>query len=146
MKSKVSRKNKRFSKRSKHGSGPEVPDIENQLHNVSTVDNKYMIPYEKEKEDVKKEEGALDEDIDKPKNVVEFIPKQKKTSIEPMDEDIESNIPSDENFDVGDYGVYDTQFYGGIKKTRRNKSKKAMKSKKARKIRKTKRTKRNKKY
>jgi hypothetical protein len=137
MKSKVSRKNKRFSKRSKHGSGPEVPDIENQLHNVSTVDNKYMIPHEKE--NVKKEEEE-DNDIDKPKNVVEFIPKQKKTSIEPMDEDIESNIPSDENFDVGDYGVYDTQFYGGIKKTRRNKSKKGKKNKK------TKRTKRNKKY
>jgi len=144
MKSKVSRKSKRFSKRSKLGSGPEVPDIENQLHNVSTVDNKYMIPNEKDKEIVKKEEEEEeDNEIDKPKNVVEFIPKQKKTSIEPMDEDIESNIPSDENFDVGDYGVYDTQFYGGIKKTRRNKSKKG---KKTRKAKKTKRTKRNKKY
>jgi hypothetical protein len=142
MKSKVSRKSKRFSKRSKLGSGPEVPDIENQLHNVSTVDNKYMIPNEKDKEIVKKE-AEEDNEIDKPKNVVEFIPKQKKTSIEPMDEDIESNIPSDENFDVGDYGVYDTQFYGGIKKTRRNKSKKG---KKTRKAKKTKRTKRNKKY
>ena len=142
MKSKVSRKNTHRSKRGKVGSGPEIPDIENQLHNIDNkyIDNKYIdnkyIDKEKDEE----------EDIDKPKNVVEYVPLQKETSIEPIDEDIESNIPSDENFDIGDYGEYDRQFYGGITKKRRtkkNKSKKVKKTKKN-KSKKLKRTKRNK--
>jgi len=152
MKSKVSRKNMHNSKRGKVGSGPEIPDIENQLHNISTIDNKYIDNKYIDNKEIKgidnEEEEEEEEDIDKPKNVVEYVPQQKETSIEPIDEDIESNIPSDENFDLGDYGEYDRQFYGGITKKRRakkNKSKKVKKTKKN-KSKKSRRTKRNKKY
>jgi len=134
MKIKNSKKN-RFNK-FKIGSGPEyssIPDIENQLDNVRyenlpDIENQ-LVSYKKDdienKESNNKEEKLNDfsPDIDKPKNVVEYVPLQKETIIVPLEEDIEINIPSDDMIDLGNsgYGIYDKQFYGGItKKIRRN--------------------------
>ena len=143
MKSKVSRKN-RF-KKSKIGSGYEYlnsPDVENQLDNVRyenipDIENQlnedtYENIDKYQNMDTNDNDSDSDNNIDKPKNIIEYVPLQKETSIEPIEEDIESNIPSDTNIDLGEsgYGVYDKQFYGGItskrntkRNTKRNKSK-----------------------
>ena len=147
MKIKNSRKN-RFNK-FKIGSGPEystIPDIENQLDNVRyenlpDIENQ-LVSYKKEDKENKESKQSnenkedklndLSPDIDKPKNVVEYVPLQKETIIEPVEEDIEINIPSDEMIDLGNsgYGIYDKQFYGGItKKIRRNNKTKKKKNK-----------------
>ena len=128
MKSKVSRKN-RF-KKSKIGSGHDdyqnTHDIENQLSNIKyeslpDIENQLNNDIYENKDSLKNENIDKNIDIDKSKNVVEYVPLQKETFIEPLDEDIESNIPSDEKIDLGDsgYGIYDKQFYGGISKKRR---------------------------
>ena len=132
MKSKVSRKN-RF-KKSKIGSGYEYlnsPDIENQFDNVR-YENIPDIENQLNEDTYESIDNVSDDndsdnnmDIDKPKNIIEYVPLQKETSIEPIEEDIESNIPSDTSIDLGEsgYGVYDKQFYGGLTRKRRSKSK-----------------------
>jgi len=129
MKFKKSRKN--LLKKSKKGAGPEyeyTPDIENQLDNVkyeNTPDIENQLNKETnvniEKFTDTNTETNTETDIDKPKNIVEYVPEQKETSIQPIEQDVELNIPSDKRFDLGDsgYGIYDTQFYGGITKKRR---------------------------
>jgi hypothetical protein len=120
MKSKASRK-----KRSKKGSGPDyihTPDIENQLENLQyehTPDIENQLN-EETNADIKTYKDT-DTDIDKPKNIVEYIPEQRETFVKPIEQDVEFNIPGDPRIDLGDsgYGVYDTQFYGGISKKRR---------------------------
>jgi len=131
MKLKKSRKNR--LKKSKKGAGPQYEDenthdIENQLDNVK-YENTPDIENQLNKEtNVNLENYKFtdtnddtDIDIDKPKNIVEYVPEQKETSIQPIEEDIELNIPSDKRIDLGDsgYGVYDTQFYGGTTKKRK---------------------------
>ena len=130
MKLKVSQK-----KRYKKGSGPDyqnTPDIENQLENVlyeytpdieNQLNKETNVNIEKYKD--------TDTDIDKPKNVVEYVGEQKESFIKPIEQDVELNLPSDKRIDLGDsgYGIYDTQFYGGItKKRRRRRSKTKRKS------------------
>jgi hypothetical protein len=160
IKSKVSRKNR--CKKTKIGAGPEyknIPDIENQLNNVRyetvpDIENQLNKDIYENRDIYKNENIDKNIDIDKPKNIVEYVPLQKETSIEPMEEDIEWNIPSDERIDLEDsgYGVYDTQFYGGISKkrtlrmtskTRRDKNKKSKTKRNKNKNKKSK-TKRNK--
>lgn len=135
MKSKISRKN-RFQKSKKIGSGPEypnIPDIENQLDNVRyevlpDIENQLYNEKYKKRINYKNtdKEKYLNRNIDKPKNVVEIVPIQKETSIEPLVQTDISTLPSVPRIDLGDsgYGIYDTQFYGGItKKRRRNRTK-----------------------
>jgi hypothetical protein len=88
-----------------------TPDIENQIH------NKNYISKNKDKF-IKNLDKVKFIDIDKPKNVLEIVPVQKESFIEPMENDIEINIPSDDRIDLGNsgYGIYDNQFYGGITK------------------------------
>jgi hypothetical protein len=141
MKSKVSRKN--TFKKSKIGSGYEYlnsPDIENQLDNVRyenipDIENQLNEDNYENIDNGSSDDNYSNSDIDKPKNIIEYVPLQKETSIEPIDEDIESNIPSDTSIDLGEsgYGVYDKQFYGGItRKKKRNTSKRnTSKSKKS---------------
>jgi len=136
MKFKKSRKNR--LKKSKKGAGlqyEDTPDIENQLDNVkyeNTPDIENQLNKETNVNIDKYTDTTVDPDIDidKPKNIVEYVPEQKETSIQPIEEDIELNIPSDKRIDLGDsgYGIYDTQFYGGSTKKRipkrmKNKSK-----------------------
>ena len=141
MKLKKTRKNK--LKKSKKGAGPQyqdTPDIENQLDNVK-YENTPDIENQLNKEtnvNIDKYTDTnvdIDIDIDKPKNIVEYVPEQKETSIQPIEEDVELNIPSDKRIDLGDsgYGIYDTQFYGGttkkrIPKRKKNKSKRNKKT------------------
>jgi hypothetical protein len=138
MKSKVSRKNKK-------GAGPEYqnspPDIENQLENARyeyTPDIENQLNKETT---VSTDTYITDTDIDKPKNIVEYVPEQSKTFVEPIEQDVEINIPSNKRIDLGDsgYGVFDDQFYGGRtkkrrrgrkNKTKRKKNKKSIKVKK----------------
>jgi hypothetical protein len=140
MKSKASSK-----KRSKKGSGPDyqyTPDIENQLETLkygytSDIENQLNKEPNINIETYK----DTDTDIDKPKNIVEYVPEQRETFVQPIEQDVELNIPGDTSIDLGDsgYGVYDTQFYGGITKKRRrgrkNKTKRR-KNKKSNKLKK----------
>ena len=142
MKSKASRKN-RF-KKTKFGSGPDDyqnrPDIENQYDNVR-YETSPDIENQLNKDTYENRDVYINtdiekyKDIDKPKNVIEYVPLQKETFIEPLDEDIEINIPSDERIDLGNsgYGVYDKQFYGGITKKRRGRRVKKSKTRRQRK-------------
>jgi hypothetical protein len=136
MKSKASRK-----KRSKKGSGPDykyTPDIENQLENLQyeyTPDIENQLNKETNVNIETYKDIDADMDIDKPKNIVEYVPEQRETYVNPIEQDVELNIPGDKSIDLGDsgYGVYDTQFYGGIsKKRRRGRKNKTRKNKKSR--------------
>lgn len=134
MRSKVSRKN-----RNKKGFGPynvSTADIENQLENVPyefTPDIENQL--NKETNVSRETNKYTDTDIDKPKNIIEYVPEQKETFIEPIEQDVELNIPSDKRFDLGDsgYGIYDTQFYGGFSKKRRRRKNKTTKRKRSKK-------------
>lgn len=148
MKLKKSRKNK--SKKGGVSYYDNNPDIENQLDNVK-YENTPDIENQLNKETVVNIEKYQDTnsfintdiDIDKPKNIVEYVAEQKETSIEPIEQDIELNIPTDKRVDLGDsgYGIYDTQFYGGITKKKRGKKNKTKRKKHTKKKRKN--TKRN---
>ena len=150
MKLKKTRKN-RF-KKSKKGAGPDyenTPDIENQLDNVkyentSDIENQLNKETNVNIENYEDTNSFVNTDIDEPKNIVEYVAEQKETSIEPIEEDIELNIPSDKSVDLGDsgYGIYDKQFYGGITKKRRRRKNKTKRKKQTKKKRKNK-TKRN---
>ena len=135
-----SRKN-RF-KKSKKGAGPDYKDrhdIENQLDNVKyentpDIENQLNKETNVTIEKYTNTNADTDIDIDKPKNIIEYVPEQKETSIQPIEEDVELNIPSDKRVDLGNsgYGIYDTQFYGGATKKRipkrmKNKSKRKKK-------------------
>jgi len=133
MRQKVSKKNR--LRKYKKGAGPEhqnTPDIENQLDNVkyenaSDIENQMNKNVKNQKINIENMniDEAEDINIDKPKGVVEYVSQQKETSIEPVNQDVELNIPSDPKIDLGDsgYGVYDRQFYGGIKRKRKSKNK-----------------------
>jgi hypothetical protein len=170
MKSKVSRKN--TFKKLKIGSGHDeyqnssdienqydnvryenIPDIENQLNN-DIYENMDIYKNENINNDINSDiDYNINYNIDKPKNIVEYVPLQKETFIEPLEQDIESNNPSDEKIDLGNsgYGIYDKQFYGGIsnkkpriKKSNKSKTNKSKRSKSNKSKSKTNNSKRNK--
>jgi hypothetical protein len=139
---------KRRTSKKRHGGNPngtiKQNDIENQLNNISDVENNL----EKDKKNIdinisgsvdnleeyrKKHEELFQPSKDvidiyhtwyKEPNPYERIT-QSKSDILKVPMDIETNIKSDENFNLGDdYGQYDTQFYGGIRRKTKTKRRK----------------------
>lgn len=110
----------------------KIPDIENQFEtNKINIDSNISSSVDNLEEYRKKHEELFQPSKDiidiyhtwyKEPNPYERIT-QSKTGVLNVPMDIETNIKSDENFDLGkNYGQYDTQFYGGIKK-RKNRTK-----------------------
>ncbi len=115
----------------------KIPDIENQLTNNTNLDIKKNIGKNISVSNLDEYKKKHEELFQPSKNEIDIYhtwykePEPFEPIIQPTPSvldvpmDIETNIKSDDNFNLGkDYGQYDTQFYGGISRRRKNKRRK----------------------